>query len=46
MRYLASVIHDGTDLATPAEVAAIDTFNDRLISPASGSSKRPISTSP
>ena len=31
MRYLVSVIHDGTDLATPGEMAAIDVFNDRLI---------------
>ena len=31
MRYLVSVIHDGTDLATPAEMAAIDAFNDRLM---------------
>lgn len=30
MRYLVSVIHDATDLATPAEMAAIDAFNDRL----------------
>jgi hypothetical protein len=31
MRYLVSVIHDGADLATPGEMAAIDVFNDRLI---------------
>jgi hypothetical protein len=31
MRYLLSVIHDGTDLATPDEQAAIDEFNDRLV---------------
>ena len=33
MRYLVSVIHDdtGTVLADPAEMAAIDTFNDRLM---------------
>jgi hypothetical protein len=30
MQYLLSVIHDGTDLATPEEAAAIDVFNDRL----------------
>jgi hypothetical protein len=30
MQYLFSVIHDGTDLATPDEQAAIDVFNDRL----------------
>ena len=30
MQYLLSVIHDSTDLATPAEMAAIDVFNDRL----------------
>jgi hypothetical protein len=30
MQYLFSVIHDSTDLATPAEMAAIDVFNDRL----------------
>src|SRR6476469_1317513 len=30
MQYLVSVIHDGTDLATDAEMAAIDVFNDRL----------------
>ena len=31
MRYLLSVIHDETDLATPEEMAAIDEFNDRLV---------------
>jgi hypothetical protein len=33
MRYLVSVIHDdtGTLLAPPAEMAAIDVFNDRLM---------------
>lgn len=30
MQYLLSVIHDGTDLATDAEMAAIDAFNDQL----------------
>ncbi|HVQ92748.1 MAG TPA: YciI family protein [Mycobacteriales bacterium] len=30
MQYLASVITDTTDLATPDEMAAIDVFNDRL----------------
>jgi hypothetical protein len=30
MQYLVSVIHDGPDLATPEEMAAIDVFNDRL----------------
>ncbi len=30
MRYLLSVIHDGRDLATAEEMAAIDVFNDRL----------------
>ncbi len=30
MQYLISVIDDGTGLATPAEDAAIDVFNDRL----------------
>ena len=30
MQYLVSVIHDKPDLATPAEMAAIDAFNDRL----------------
>jgi hypothetical protein len=31
MRYLVSVIHDETDLATPEEMAAIDEFNSRLV---------------
>ena len=30
MKYLVSVIHDHGGLATPAEMAAIDAFNDRL----------------
>ncbi|KQX69977.1 YciI family protein [Angustibacter sp. Root456] len=30
MQYLLSVIHDGTDLATDDEMAAIDVFNERL----------------
>jgi hypothetical protein len=30
MQYLVSVIDDGVGLATPEEMAAIDTFNDRL----------------
>jgi hypothetical protein len=30
MQYLLSVIAEGTELATPGEDAAIDTFNDRL----------------
>ena len=30
MQYLVSVIHDTPGLATPAEDAAIDVFNDRL----------------
>jgi hypothetical protein len=30
MQYLFSVIDDGTGPDTPTEVAAIDTFNDRL----------------
>jgi hypothetical protein len=30
MQYLVSVIYDGTDLATPEEMAAIDVFNERL----------------
>ena len=30
MQYLVSVITDSTDLATAAEMAAIDVFNDRL----------------
>jgi hypothetical protein len=31
MQYLVSVIDDGAGLATPAEMAAIDAFNDRLV---------------
>ena len=31
MQYLVSVIYDGTDLATPEEMTAIDAFNDQLI---------------
>ena len=31
MRYLVSVIDDKTGSATPAEMAAIDGFNDRLV---------------
>src|SRR4051794_18384876 len=31
MQYLLSVIHDETDLGTPDEMAAIDSFNDRLV---------------
>ena len=31
MQYLVSVLHDSADLATPEEMAAIDTFNDRLV---------------
>jgi len=31
MQYFVSVIHDSADLATPAEMAAIDAFNDRLV---------------
>jgi len=31
MQYLVSVIADGTELATPGEMAAIDVFNDRLM---------------
>jgi hypothetical protein len=31
MQYLVSVITDTGDLATPAEMAAIDVFNERLI---------------
>jgi hypothetical protein len=31
MQYLVSVINDRADDATPAEQAAIDVFNDRLI---------------
>jgi hypothetical protein len=30
MQYLFSVIHDGTELANPHEMAAIDVFNERL----------------
>jgi hypothetical protein len=30
MQYLMSVIHDSASLATPAEMAAIDVFNDKL----------------
>jgi hypothetical protein len=30
MQYFLSVIAEGTELATPGEMAAIDTFNDRL----------------
>ena len=30
MKYLVSVIHGNAGLATPAEMAAIDAFNDRL----------------
>ena len=30
MQYLVSVIHDGPDLATAEEAAAIDVFNERL----------------
>ena len=30
MQYLVSVIHDGLDLATSDEMAAIDVFNDQL----------------
>jgi len=30
MKYLVSVIDDNTGLATPAEMAAIDVFNERL----------------
>jgi hypothetical protein len=30
MKYLVSVIADGTELATPGEMAAIHAFNDRL----------------
>ena len=30
MQYLMSVVHDQASLATPAEHAAIDVFNDRL----------------
>ena len=31
MQYLVSVIDDGAGRATPAEAAAIDAFNDRLV---------------
>jgi hypothetical protein len=31
MRYLVSVIDDNAGLATPGEMAAIDSFNDRLL---------------
>ena len=31
MQYLVSVIHDSAGLATPDEMAAIDVFNDRLV---------------
>ena len=31
MRYLVSVIAEGTELADAAEMAAIDVFNDRLV---------------
>lgn len=31
MRYLCSVIDDTTNSATPAEMAAIDQFNDQLV---------------
>jgi hypothetical protein len=30
MQYLLSVIAEGTELATPGEMAAIDAFNERL----------------
>jgi hypothetical protein len=30
MQYLVSVIADGTEIAVPGEMAAIDAFNDRL----------------
>src|SRR3954453_1771043 len=30
MQYLVSVVHDGSDLASAEEMAAIDVFNDRL----------------
>ena len=30
MQYLVSVIHDSASLATPEEMAAIDTFNEQL----------------
>lgn len=31
MKFLVSVIHDKSDLATSDEMAAIDVFNDRLV---------------
>lgn len=31
MKFLVSVIHDKSDLATGDEMAAIDVFNDRLV---------------
>jgi len=31
MQYLVSVIHDNASLATSAEMAAIDVFNERLL---------------
>ena len=31
MHYLASVIADGTELAIPGEMAAIDAFNDERL---------------
>jgi hypothetical protein len=31
MQYLVSVIHDSSELATEAEMAAIDVFNDRAV---------------
>ena len=31
MQYLVSVIYDSGDLGTPDEMAAIDVFNDRLL---------------
>jgi hypothetical protein len=30
MKYLVSVIADGSELASPSEMAAVDVFNDRL----------------
>ncbi len=38
MQYFVSVIADGTELAIPGEMAAIDAFNDRLRAQATGSS--------
>jgi hypothetical protein len=32
MQYLLSVIADGTEVAVPGEMAAIDAFNERLMS--------------